>query len=50
MPVILVSGGGNRALKERALKAGVVAYFDKPLNNSILVPVILKAIADKAKD
>lgn len=44
LPVILVSGGGDRGLKERALKAGVIAYFDKPLNNSVLLSTILKAI------
>lgn len=44
IPVILVSGGGDRALKERALKAGVFAYFDKPLDNSRLLSAILKAV------
>jgi FixJ family two-component response regulator len=44
MPVILVSGGGDRAVKERALKAGVLAYFDKPLDNSALLTTIFKAI------
>jgi two-component system response regulator FixJ len=44
LPVILMSGGGDRSLKERALKAGVVAYFDKPLNNTVLLATILRAI------
>jgi FixJ family two-component response regulator len=43
LPVILVSGGGDRSLKERAHKAGVVAYFDKPLEISLLMTTILKA-------
>jgi len=45
LPVILMSGGGDRGLKERALKAGVIAYFDKPLNHSVLLATILKAVS-----
>ncbi len=44
IPVILVSGGGDRLLKERALRAGVVAYFDKPLDNAALLATIFKTI------
>lgn len=43
LPVILVSGGGDRLLKERAHNAGVVAYFDKPLEISVLMATILNA-------
>ncbi len=43
IPVILVSGGGDRSLKERALRAGVLAYLDKPLDNSALLETIFKA-------
>jgi FixJ family two-component response regulator len=43
LPVILVSGGGDRLLKERAHNAGVVAYFDKPLEISVLMTTILNA-------
>ena len=50
IPVILVSGGGDRALKERALKAGVAAYFNKPLDNSILLPAIFNAIGSAPRD
>jgi two-component system response regulator FixJ len=48
IPVILVSGGGDRVLKQRALKAGVVAYFDKPLDNSVLLAAIFNAIGSSA--
>jgi FixJ family two-component response regulator len=48
LPVILMSGGGDCSLKERALKAGVIAYFDKPLNNSVLLATILTAIGKDA--
>ncbi len=44
LPIILMSGGGDRALQERAVKAGVAAYFDKPLDNNRLLAAILKAI------
>jgi two-component system, LuxR family, response regulator FixJ len=44
IPVILMTGGGDRALKERALRAGVTAYFDKPLDNAILLGAIFTAI------
>jgi two-component system response regulator FixJ len=44
LPVILVSGGGSEALRERATKAGALAYFDKPLNDSELVATIFKLI------
>ena len=44
LPVIVVSGGGDRALKERAIRAGVFAYFDKPLDNNILLAAILRAL------
>jgi len=46
LPVILVSGGGDRALKDRALKAGVLAYFDKPVDNDALLNTILSAVGD----
>ena len=36
VPVILVTGGGDQALKARAAKAGALAYFDKPINDSEL--------------
>lgn len=44
IPVILVSGGGDRKLKDRGLKDGAYAYFDKPLDNSLLLPTIFKAV------
>jgi two-component system response regulator FixJ len=44
VPVILVTAGGDEALKERAAKAGALAYFDKPLDNSALVATIFKLL------
>jgi FixJ family two-component response regulator len=40
VPVIMVTGGGDQALKARATKAGALAYFDKPINDSELVTTI----------
>jgi two-component system response regulator FixJ len=43
-PVILVTGGGDQALKARATKAGALAYFDKPINDSELVATIFRLL------
>lgn len=48
LPVILVTGGGDRELRERAARAGAAAYFDKPLNDVVLVETILKLLQDVA--
>lgn len=44
VPVILVTGGGDQALKARATKAGALAYFDKPINDSELVATIFRLL------
>jgi FixJ family two-component response regulator len=44
LPVILVSGGGDTTLKDRAAKAGARAYFDKPLSDSELVATIFRLL------
>ncbi|HEX3972189.1 MAG TPA: response regulator [Stellaceae bacterium] len=44
VPVILVTGGGDQALKARATKAGALAYFDKPINDSELVSTIFRLL------
>jgi FixJ family two-component response regulator len=46
VPVILVTGGGDQALKARATKAGALAYFDKPINDSDLVATIFRLLGD----
>jgi FixJ family two-component response regulator len=48
MPVIVVTGGGDQALRERAAKAGAQAYFDKPLNDAVLLSTIFKLIEAQA--
>jgi len=46
VPVILVTGGGDKALKARATKAGALAYFDKPIKDSELVATIFRLLDD----
>lgn len=46
LPVIVVSGGGDKALHERALRAGAIAFFDKPINDSLLLATITKALGE----
>jgi FixJ family two-component response regulator len=46
VPVILMSGGGDQNLRERAVKAGAHGYFDKPLDDSALVATIFKLLDD----
>jgi len=46
VPVILVTGGGDPALKERATKAGALAYFDKPINDNELVATIFRLLGN----
>ena len=46
VPVILVTGTGDPTLRLRATKAGALAYFDKPINDSELVRTILRLLDD----
>jgi FixJ family two-component response regulator len=48
MPVIVMTGGGDKTLRDRATKAGARAYFDKPLNDSILLATIFKLLENPA--
>lgn len=44
LPVILVTGGGDAMLEQRASRSGVRAYFEKPLNNAALIAKILELV------
>jgi FixJ family two-component response regulator len=46
LPVILVTGRGDAALRSRAFAAGVVAYLEKPVDDGALVAAIERAVAD----
>lgn len=45
LPVIVITGRSDDLLKERALRAGVVAVLDKPLDESTLMNALNRAFA-----
>jgi two-component system response regulator FixJ len=44
LPVILMTGRGDNAIKDRALRIGVRAYLEKPVADHVLLAAIGKAI------
>ncbi len=48
LPVILVTGRGDAALRARALGAGVFAYLEKPVDDGALIAAIEQALADRS--
>jgi len=44
-PVIVISGGEAAKYQARALQAGAVAYFQKPVNNDELLALIKQKLA-----
>jgi DNA-binding response OmpR family regulator len=49
IPVIVVSARDRSANKDRALKAGAMAYLQKPVDNAQLLSVIRKALGEKSR-
>lgn len=47
LPVIFISGRSDKATKARALRAGAVAFFDKPVRDEPLIEAISSALADR---
>lgn len=45
LPVILITGRGDTALRERAKQAGAFAVFDKPVDGDALLDAIDTALA-----
>lgn len=43
-PVVVISGGEAAKFKDRSLKAGALAYFQKPVNNEELLALIKKTL------
>ncbi|HEY1490454.1 MAG TPA: response regulator transcription factor [Verrucomicrobiae bacterium] len=43
-PVIVISGGDAAKFKARAIEAGAIAYFQKPVNNDELLAAIKQAL------
>ncbi len=48
IPIIVISGGDAAKHKERSLKAGAVAYFEKPVNNEDLLATIQQNLEPKS--
>jgi DNA-binding response OmpR family regulator len=43
-PIIVISGGDRTKYEERSLKAGAIAYFQKPVDNEELVATVRAAL------
>jgi len=48
LPVIVITGRSDDLLKERALRAGVVALLDKPVEETTLMNALDRAFAHSA--
>ena len=46
LPVILMTGRGDRAMRDRAERLGVSAYLEKPVGEAILIAAIRRALGD----
>jgi two-component system response regulator FixJ len=44
MPVILVTGRGDSAIRSRAEDLGVIAYLEKPIDDTVLIAAITQAV------
>lgn len=45
MPAIMISGRSDELLKERANKAGALAFLEKPVNDALLLAELDRAFA-----
>ncbi len=48
VPVIVITGGEAAKYKDRALKAGAIAFFHKPIENDELLATIQKALGSES--
>lgn len=48
-PIIMLTANATPTSKERALKAGAVAFLQKPIDNNRLLATLRKAIGESAK-
>ena len=48
VPVIVITGGGDAVLKEKAVQAGAVTMLHKPVDGDELITLIESVIADRA--
>ncbi|MGA2697816.1 MAG: response regulator transcription factor [Terriglobales bacterium] len=49
IPIIVVSARDARANRERAIKAGAIAFLQKPVDNAELLAVIRRALGEPAQ-
>jgi DNA-binding response OmpR family regulator len=49
IPIIVVSGRDPHANRERALKAGAVAFLQKPVNNEELLAIVRQTLGEPVK-
>ena len=47
IPIIVITGGDPTKLKDRALAAGAVNFFHKPIDNDALLTVIRQTLGEK---
>jgi CheY-like chemotaxis protein len=50
IPIIVITGGDPEKYKDRALAAGAVNFFHKPINNDDLLTIIAQTFAKIAGD
>jgi len=46
VPFIVITGGEAAKYRERAMKEGAAAFFQKPVNNNELVATIQKLVGE----
>ncbi len=48
VPIIVITGGEAAKFKDRAIKAGAIAFFHKPINNDELLATIQSALSPQS--
>lgn len=48
VPIVVITGGDAAKYKDRAIAAGAVGFFQKPIDNEELLATIKKSLADAA--
>jgi CheY-like chemotaxis protein len=48
-PVIIITGGQDVGLKQRAVASGALAFFNKPIDHDDLLKVVRSALGDSSK-
>src|SRR5262245_3031815 len=50
LPVVFVSAHGDDAVRDRALRDGATAFFDKPFDGAALLSAITMALSEQPHD